>query len=61
VPTLIVWGMQDKSKLPDELEQVQALIPGSKVTRVQNAGHYVQEEQPAEVAAAMIAMAPEWR
>jgi pimeloyl-ACP methyl ester carboxylesterase len=60
VPTLIAWGMQDRSKKPDELEQVRSLIPGSKVARVQDSGHYVQEERPAEVAAAMIDMVPDW-
>ena len=60
VPTLITWGMQDKSKKPDESEEVRSLIPGSKLVRVENSGHYVQEEQPATVAAAMIAEAPNW-
>lgn len=61
VPTLIVWGMQDTSKKPGELEEVQGLIPGSRVARVEGSGHYVQEEQPAAVAEAMIAMAQEWK
>ncbi len=60
VPTLIAWGLQDRSKKPDELGQVQALIPGSKAVQVANAGHYVQEEQPRAVAEAMIARAPDW-
>jgi pimeloyl-ACP methyl ester carboxylesterase len=60
VPTLIAWGMQDKSKPQGELEAVQALIPGSRVVRVEGSGHYVQEEQPEAVAAAMIAEIPNW-
>jgi len=60
VPTLIVWGMQDRSKPAGELEAVQALIPGSTVARVEDSGHYVQEEQPEAVAAAMIAAIPGW-
>jgi pimeloyl-ACP methyl ester carboxylesterase len=60
VPTLIVWGLQDRSKPAGELEAVQALIPGSEVVRVANAGHYVHEEQPEVVAAALIAAAPRW-
>jgi pimeloyl-ACP methyl ester carboxylesterase len=60
VPTLIIWGLQDRSKPPGELEAVQALIPGSEVVRVANAGHYVHEEQPEVVAAALIAAAPRW-
>lgn len=61
VPTLIVWGMQDRSKLPGEQQQVQRLIPGSRLVEVPDSGHYVQEEQPAAVAAAIIAEAPAWR
>ena len=60
VPTLITWGMQDKSKKPGEFEAVHRLIPGSKLVEVNNSGHYVQEEQPAAVAAAMIAEVPDW-
>lgn len=60
VPTLIVWGMQDRSKKPNELDEVASLIDGAKVARVERSGHYVQEEQPGEVAAAMIGMIPEW-
>jgi len=60
VPTLITWGMQDKGRKPGEFEEVHNLIPGSKLVRVENSGHYVHEEQPAAVAAAMIAEAPNW-
>ncbi len=60
VPTLIAWGMQDKSKPKGELEAVQALIPGSTVARIEPSGHYVHEEQPQAVAAAMIAQIPNW-
>jgi pimeloyl-ACP methyl ester carboxylesterase len=60
VPTLIAWGMQDRSKKPGESDEVQRLIPGSKLVKVENSGHYVHEEQPAAVAAAMIAEAPNW-
>ena len=60
VPTLITWGMQDKSKKPGEAQAVQGLIPGAKLVEINGSGHYVQEEQPAAVAAAMIAEAPNW-
>ena len=36
------------------------LIPGARLVEVNGSGHYVQEEQPAAVAAAMIAEAPNW-
>ncbi|GIK36158.1 MAG: 4,5-9,10-diseco-3-hydroxy-5,9,17-trioxoandrosta-1(10),2-diene-4-oate hydrolase [Gammaproteobacteria bacterium] len=58
VPTLIVWGLQDRSKPPGEQQQLQRLIPGSRLVEVPDSGHYVQEEQPAAVAAAMMAELP---
>lgn len=61
VPTLIAWGLQDKSKKPGELEELLRLIPGSRAARIENSGHYVQEEQPAAVAQAMIGMVQAWR
>lgn len=60
VPTLITWGMQDRSKLPGEARMVRDLIPGAKLVEIDGSGHYVQEEQPRAVADAMIAEAPNW-
>ncbi len=60
VPTLITWGMQDRSKQPGEAEAVRSLLPDAQLVEVNNSGHYVQEEQPAAVAAAMIARASDW-
>jgi len=60
VPTLICWGLQDRSKPRGELEALHALIPDATVVAVPDSGHYVHEEQPAAVAAAMIAQAPAW-
>jgi pimeloyl-ACP methyl ester carboxylesterase len=61
VPTLIVWGMQDKSKKPTELDELQSMLPGSVAIRVQESGHYVHEEQPQQVATAMIEARPRWQ
>jgi pimeloyl-ACP methyl ester carboxylesterase len=60
VPTLITWGMQDKSKLPGEAQAVRDLIPGAQLVEINGSGHYVQEEQPKAVADAMIAKVPDW-
>lgn len=60
VPTLITWGMQDRGKLPGEAAAVRDLIPGAKLVEIDGSGHYVQEEQPAAVAAALIAQIPAW-
>jgi pimeloyl-ACP methyl ester carboxylesterase len=53
VPTLIVWGVQDRNKPAGESRQLQSLISGSRLVEVAHAGHYVHEEAPAEVAAAI--------
>ncbi|MBM4233877.1 MAG: alpha/beta hydrolase [Gammaproteobacteria bacterium] len=44
VPTLIPWGDQDKNKPLSEADELQAMIPGSRLVHFANAGHYVHEE-----------------
>ncbi|MCC7258079.1 MAG: alpha/beta hydrolase [Gammaproteobacteria bacterium] len=61
VPTLVIWGLQDRSKQPGEAAAVRDLIPGAVLIEVPEAGHYVHEEQPAAVAAAIMAGADRWR
>lgn len=53
VPTLIVWGNQDRNKLRAEADQLQHLLPGSTLVRFEDSGHYVHEEQAAGVAEAV--------
>lgn len=53
VPTLILWGDQDRNKPLSESAQLQALLPGSKLVHFPGAGHYVHEEAAAGVAQAM--------
>jgi len=54
VPSLIVWGEQDRGKPRGEFDQLKALLPNNTAVLVPTSGHYVQEEAPAETAAAMI-------
>jgi pimeloyl-ACP methyl ester carboxylesterase len=54
VPVLIVWGEEDKMKGPTEAEDLQGLIPGSRLVKIADAGHYVHEEAPREAAQAII-------
>lgn len=63
VPTLIAWGLQDRNKPPAELEQLRNALTGTRVevVAVEASGHYVHEEGAAPVAAAMKAMAADWR
>ncbi len=53
VPTLILWGDQDRNKPRSESTQLQALLPGSKLVHFPGSGHYVHEEAAAGVAQAM--------
>jgi pimeloyl-ACP methyl ester carboxylesterase len=55
VPSLIVWGEQDRGKPQGEFEKLKSLLPRNTAVLVPTSGHYVQEEAPAETAAAMIA------
>jgi len=54
VPSLIVWGEQDRGKPKGEFAELKALLPNNTAVLVPTSGHYVQEEAPAETAAAMI-------
>lgn len=60
VPTLIVWGNADRNKLLSEADDLQASIPGAELVRFEGAGHYVHEEAPEGVAAAMLAAFRRW-
>ena len=57
VPSLIVWGQLDRNKTMAEFEELKANLPRSTAVLVPTSGHYVQEEAPAETAAAMNAFA----
>ena len=44
---ILAYGMQDKAIDPDyAIRDFKALFPESKVTKIQNAGHYSQEDEP---------------
>lgn len=49
VPTCMIWGTQDWCFRTSCLDQLQALLPHAQVHRMENAGHWVVEEQPEEV------------
>ena len=53
IPTLVVWGMQDKALLPVQLEGLDRLVKNLRIVRVADAGHFVPWEQPQAVAAAL--------
>ena len=57
VPSLIVWGQQDRGKPAGEFQALKDQLPNNTAVLVPTSGHYVQEEAPAETAAAMLAFA----
>ena len=50
VPTLMLWGAQDRITTPTYGAAFAALIPGAHFAVIDKAGHYPQLEQPAAVA-----------
>jgi pimeloyl-ACP methyl ester carboxylesterase len=53
VPTLIVWGEKDRLIPVFDAPRVQALIAGSRLVRIPDAGHLPQREQPEAFARAV--------
>lgn len=54
VPTLILWGEEDKFQLMKFGERLADDIPESKLVRIQNARHFVMIDQPAKVNAHLV-------
>lgn len=46
---LIVWGMKDSAFQPYQLDRWSALLPEAEVVRIDGAGHWPHEEEPARV------------
>ena len=53
IPVLIVWGMKDSAFQPYQLARWQSLLPHATVARIEDAGHWPHEEEPAQVIAAI--------
>jgi pimeloyl-ACP methyl ester carboxylesterase len=47
VPTLVLWGTEDRRSPAHIAEQLHASIPGSELALIPNAGHVSNMEQPA--------------
>ena len=53
LPTLIVWGDRDPAFRARERERFQASFPHHEVHLLRGAGHYIQEDAPEEISAAI--------
>jgi haloalkane dehalogenase len=55
-PTLVVWGAQDVALPPSLAHAFAEMIPGAgEPVVLEGAGHFLQEDRPAELAAAILA------
>tara|TARA_B110000438_G_scaffold299204_1_gene348923 strand:- start:280 stop:1239 length:960 start_codon:yes stop_codon:yes gene_type:complete len=54
VPTLIIFGQEDRTKSLEEAMTLNQNIRGSKLTLVEKVGHYVQEEAPLIVSESIV-------
>ena len=54
-PTLVIWGAEDAALPPALAHGFTELIPGAgEPVVVEGAGHFLQEDRPDEVAAAIV-------
>ena len=53
VPTLVIWGMRDTALLPGNLEGLEEYVPDLTIRRIDDASHWVINEQPGTVNAAI--------
>lgn len=51
VPTLIVWGAEDRFSTVENARRFNKEIPGSQLVAIEGAGHFVWEDEPARTAA----------
>lgn len=59
IPTLVCWGQDDTWIPVAKGRELAARIPGARLETIAGAGHLVQEDAPAELAAALIAFLQE--
>lgn len=53
IPTLVIWALDDLALPPENLEGLDALVPGMELVKVPGCGHFVPWEAPDAVNAAM--------
>jgi pimeloyl-ACP methyl ester carboxylesterase len=53
IPTLVIWGMEDKALLPVQLEGLERVVTDLKIVRIPDAGHFAPWQAPDEIAAAL--------
>lgn len=46
VPTLVIWGLQDKALLPGLLSGLEEFVADLDILRIAEAGHFIPQERP---------------
>lgn len=57
VPTLVLWGAQDRIVTPDYGRAYAAAVPGARFALIEEAGHFPHLEQPEQFAEQVLAFA----
>ncbi|MEW8437139.1 MAG: alpha/beta fold hydrolase [Candidatus Thiodiazotropha taylori] len=52
-PALLVWGTQDFAFQDPERSRFESIFPNHKTVLLENAGHFIQEDAPSEIADAI--------
>lgn len=55
-PVVLAWGMQDVLFGPEVLGLWRKLLPDAEVTKIDRAGHFIQEDAPDQVEGALLAL-----
>ncbi|HET6314096.1 MAG TPA: alpha/beta fold hydrolase [Chloroflexia bacterium] len=58
IPTMLLWGMKDFALVPRLTEGLEAWVPGIRVERNEESGHWVPEEKPGWVADKLLDFLP---
>lgn len=53
LPALLLWGMRDPAFGPSALARWEEALPGARIERLEDVGHFPQEEAPREVVRAL--------
>ena len=53
-PVLLVWGMKDMAFRSKELTRMKGVFPDRVVVELPEAKHFIQEDAPEEIVAAII-------
>lgn len=53
MPTLVIWGLEDKALLPVQLEGLGALVPDLTLRKLEGVGHFAPWESPDQVTGAI--------